>query len=358
MAEITFNQDSSEHSFSTRLKQEINEYFKDKSTKGTAELTKKTDHIFTGLVISYCVAMLSPFILGSGIVGTIVMYLGFLSMGIFITLAGFNIMHDAAHGSYSDDTQLNKKLTYKSSDILGASSYFWDKKHNFIHHTYTNILGKDHDISKNPMFRFAPTHPWFWFHRFQHYYCWIGYMLMTLYWFYYDDFVVYFRQRIGDHKFVMKKEDKKLFWKGKLTNIGIFIVIPVILLGWDAVWGLLLLHAVVGLSLAIVFQLAHVVEGVSFFEKDDTLEDWHVHEVLTTADFATDSKLLSYLLGGLNFQVEHHLFRRVSHVHYPAVQKIVKKVCEEFGIKYTSFPTFGAAIVSHYRHLKKLGRAA
>lgn len=80
-----------------------------------------------------------------------------------------------------------------------------------------------------------------------------------------------------------------------------------------------------------------------------------MHQVMTTADFATDSKVLTWLLGGLNFQTIHHLFPRISHIHYPEIQPIIKKVCDAHQVRYNEFPTFSAALNSHIRFLKFLG---
>ena len=361
MKTIAFKKDKSENSFSTRLTKEYNEYFKDKSVKGTSTLRKKTRIIFIGLLVSYCIALLSNFIVPNVILGTILSFIGFGAVGIYVALVGFNIMHDASHGSYSDDTEKNRKLAEIAASYMGGNRLFWHYKHDIVHHTYTNIVGVDHDISKSPMFRFAPSHPLKWFHKYQHIYCWPLYGLMTLYWFYFDDFVTYKNKKIGDYEFTINKEEKKLFWKGKLINISVFLLIPILLLGWQGLIGFLILNIVTSLSLSLVFQMAHVVEGVSFYaipKEGEELDIWHIHQVQTTANFAENNKFLTKWLGGLNRQRVHHIWRNISHEHYPPLSTKVQKVCNEMNIKYISFPTFGAAIASHYRHLKALGQAA
>ena len=85
--------------------------------------------------------------------------------------------------------------------------------------------------------------------------------------------------------------------------------------------------------------------------------DWAVHQVQTTVDFARRSRVLSWFLGGLNFQVEHHLFSKICHIHYPALSKVVEETCREFGIVYASHKTFWSALASHARWVTLMGRA-
>lgn len=347
MEAITFKKDASEGSFSKRLKQEVNEYFKGKDKKGTKNLYTKTIVILIALVAAYS---------GALITGNLLL---FAITGGLIALVGFNIMHDASHGSYSNNKKLNAILAFVGADLMGGSSKFWDQKHNILHHSFTNIVGGDHDISKSPMFRFAPSHEKKWYHKYQAIYCWFLYMWMTIYWFYYDDFVVYRNKKVGEQSFKMTNNEKLTFGIGKGIHILLFLALPIFLWGWWALLGIFCMHAVAGVFLAIVFQMAHVVEGVQFFPRDgNELDEWYLHEVQTTADFASNSKLWTLLLGGLNYQIEHHLFRDVSHIHYPAISKIVQRVCREMNVKYVTFPTFGSAIASHVRHLWKLGHVA
>jgi linoleoyl-CoA desaturase len=122
----------------------------------------------------------------------------------------------------------------------------------------------------------------------------------------------------------------------------------------------LCIHLVLGFTLSIVFQLAHTVEGNTFPKPDKDTgnieNEWAIHQVETTANFAPKSKFAAWYQGGLNFQIEHHLFSNISHIHYPAISKIVEKTCREFGISYVSFPTVWSAVVGHYRFLKDMGK--
>ena len=351
---VKWKSDDSPGSFSTVLKKEVSVYFEQtgKSKKGTPILYLKTFVIFLLLGISYWYALYSGSILMFGVVG------------LFVALVGFNVMHDASHGSYCDASilgvKVNSILRFLGADVMGGAGAFWHQKHDIVHHTWTNIVGTDNDISRSPMFRFAPSHEWRWYHKYQHIYCWFLYPFLTLGWFYVHDFHTYKSKCIDKYSFKMSKRDKWEFWIGKSVHILLFVVIPIVFMGWKALIGLLLMHMVASLFLALVFQMAHIVKGLAFIpEKQIHIDDlWFVHELNTTANFASKSWLWTLLLGGLNYQVEHHLFREISHVHYPAVSKIVQDVCKRFNVSYHSFPTFSAAIVSHYQHLKQLGQAA
>jgi len=81
-----------------------------------------------------------------------------------------------------------------------------------------------------------------------------------------------------------------------------------------------------------------------------------VHQVQTTVDFARDNRVLGWFVGGLNFQIEHHLFHKICHIHYPALSKVIEQACQEFGIRYSVNRTFFSAVASHYHWLTKMGR--
>ena len=120
------------------------------------------------------------------------------------------------------------------------------------------------------------------------------------------------------------------------------------------------IHLVLGFTLSIVFQLAHTVEGNTFpaphKETGNIENEWAIHQVETTANFAPRNKLAAWYQGGLNFQIEHHLFSNICHIHYPAISKIVEETCHELGISYVSYPTVRSAISGHYRFLREMGK--
>ncbi len=282
-------------------------------------------------------------------------------LGGVLACIGFNIMHDAAHGSYSNNKTLNEIMAL-TLNLMGGSEYLWKVKHNIVHHTYTNITGEDEDIDKIPILRFSPEQKRYWYHRYQHVYAPVLYLFGSLSWILFNDYQKYFTRKIESTKIPpMKWHEKLIFWSSKVVNIGIFLVIPAMVFGWvPAIVGLLVMHGTMGLTLSFVFQMAHCVEDTRFPMPDpqsNKIEnEWALHQVATTANFAMKSKCISWLVGGLNFQIEHHLFPRISHVHYPALSPIVQKACAEFNVPYVAYPTFGKAVVSHLRHLRNMGR--
>jgi len=284
-----------------------------------------------------------------------------LLMGGLTAAIGFNVMHDGGHGSFSKSKFWNDIAAY-SVNGLGASMIMWMNKHNIIHHTYTNIDGVDDDIEVKPLLRMCPTQKKYWMHRFQHIYVWFLYCLLLLVWVFLNDFQKYFRKRVGN--IPIKKFSRTqhfTFWIAKLFYYSTMIVLPIIMVGWQN-WlvGFLAIVLFAGFVLSVVFQLAHTVEETHFpipTDNNDIENEWAIHQVQTTANFATNNKVICWLVGGLNFQIEHHLFPKISHVHYPAISKIIKKTCEEFNIQYIEFKHMRDALVSHTNHLKRMGVA-
>jgi len=283
-------------------------------------------------------------------------------LGLLIAAIGFNVMHDGSHGSFSGKKYSNKLAAYTMS-MLGASHYFWNIKHNLIHHTFTNVDGIDDDIEVGKLMRFAPTQEKFKAHRFQHIY-FIGlYMLMYAYWVFGSDYKKYFKKRIGD--FPLNDMTPKVhlrFWMVKVWHALVFCALPIYLFGfWPWLLGFLVMNIVAGFMLSIVFQLAHTVEHTHFPLPDaDTnkfADEFAEHQIKTTANFGTKNKIVSWYVGGLNFQIEHHLFPKISHTHYPAISEVVKKVCEEYKLKYIEYTTVASAVKAHVNFLKEMGRA-
>ncbi|MEZ5045942.1 MAG: acyl-CoA desaturase [Chitinophagaceae bacterium] len=284
------------------------------------------------------------------------------AIGFVQSTIGFNVMHDAAHGSYSDNTKLNNIIAFLGGDLMGGSTFMWKIKHNILHHTYTNIDGLDDDITKYPMFRLSPHQHKLWFHKYQHIYSLVLYFFTTINWILFDDYFKVATKKIQSMEIrTMKTSDHIIFWLGKLLNLGFFLILPIVVLGWQkALLGFFIMHGVLGITLAIVFQMAHSVEETEFPAPNDQnkiTNEWALHQVNTTANFAMNNKVISWLVGGLNYQVEHHLFPKISHIHYPEISKIVRQTCEDLNITYHAFPTFRNAIASHFHYLKRLGSA-
>jgi linoleoyl-CoA desaturase len=286
-------------------------------------------------------------------------------MGLGLAAIGFNIQHDGGHKSYSRYTWVNKVMAL-TLDLMGGSSYLWDWKHNSIHHTYTNITGQDDDIDLGWLARLTPHQKHFWFHRLQGIYLWVLYGFLAIKWHFVDDFYQIAVGRIAGKKIPRPKGwDLVIFITGKALFFSMAFVIPMLL---HPVWAVLSVYAIAafvsGIVLSVVFQLAHCVEGAEFPMPVDMpppqhprMETgWAVHQVQTTVDFSRGNPVISWFVGGLNYQIEHHLFPKICHVHYPNLSKLVEEVCHEFGIKYAAHRSIFSAIASHYRWLVVMGR--
>ena len=285
-------------------------------------------------------------------------------VGLATAAVGFNIQHDGGHKAYSNHKWVNKIMGL-SIELIGGSSYLWDWKHNSIHHTYTNINGHDDDINIGFLGRLSPEQPRRPFHRFQGIYLWFLYGFLTMKWHFFDDFYNVAIGRIGEHKVPRPRgKDLLVFIGGKILFFTLALGIPMMLHPW---WKVLLVLALVefvcGVVLSVVFQLAHCVEEASFpvpvTGSDGGLRienEWAVHEVQTTVDFARGNPVIRWFVGGLNFQVEHHLFSKICHINYAALAKVVEETCRDFGVRYTAQPSFLSALRSHYRFLTAMGR--
>ncbi len=356
MTKATF--DNRNNDFFLSLKKDVDQYFEKNhlAKTGNWRLFSKTVILLTTAVVLYIFLIKFNY---SWWMGT----LACMAFGFNLACIGFCIMHDANHGSYSSSPIINKIFGF-TINLLGASGFFWRQKHNILHHTYTNIDGLDDDIAKSPIIRQCESQKWVPMHKIQHLYLIPIYSLSTLFWIFNMDFVKYFTGKIyTTDAWKMDTREKAIFWITKTWYLTIYIILPIIYCGflpWLA--GFFITNATLGLVLSFVFQLAHVVETTEFehVDLDETkhLETaWAQHQIKTTSNFSMNSKLVSWFLGGLNFQVEHHLFPKVSHIHYPAISKIVMQKCKEFNIQYNKYDTMVEAIGSHLRFMKLLGKA-
>jgi len=285
------------------------------------------------------------------------------SLGLAVAGIGFNIQHDGGHGSYSAKPWVNR-VTAMALDLVGGSSYMWRFKHNLLHHHYTNVDGLDDDLEAGPFLRLAPEKPRYWFHRFQHLYMWPLYLFLPIKWQWYDDFHTLAVGRIGGQS-VPRPRGWALvgLFAFKALFFGWALVLPLVLYPTGVVLAVYAFVCLVsGITLATVFQLAHCVEEAEFEDRPGPggrlPRPWAEHQLATTVDFSPRNPLLSWYLGGLNFQVEHHLFPKISHVHYPAIERIVRQVCAEFGVRHRSHARLASALASHVRHMRKMGLAA
>jgi linoleoyl-CoA desaturase len=343
-------------SFHTELKSRINAYFEEagKSQTGNSGLFLKALILTTTFVLVYLHLV---FFTPSAILGVLECVL----LGAIGAAIGFNVMHDGAHGSFSKSKWLNQFAAF-TLNVLGGNSFMWNMKHNLIHHMYTNVDGVDDDLDVQPWMRMSSTQPRRKLHRFQHLYFWFLYALLYIAWIFFMDYQKYFKGKIGAMPIKkMTATDQSVFWGFKVIHLLLFMALPIYAVGFVS-WlvGFVVFAAVAGFTLSLVFQLAHTVEHAAFPMPDEItnkLEDeWAIHQIKTTANFATHNKVISWLVGGLNFQVEHHLFPKISHVHYPAISKIIKQMCEEFDITYNEYPKMRYAVASHVSYLREMGR--
>jgi len=345
--------------FTMEVKQKVNAYFEDNqlSKHANAAMVTKTIVILSSFWGSYALIM-------SGIFPLWVMWLLSFIMGLSMAGIGFSISHDALHGAYSSNKTINTVLGF-TFDMLGANGYIWKITHNIIHHTYTNIHGHDGDLDIAGIVRLSPHSKHLAINRIQHILAFFVYSLATIFWVIAKDFIQFSLRRLVSYE--NKKHPIKewiILFITKIIYFSYIIVAPLYFLDITFLqWliGFLTLHLTAGLILGVIFQLAHVVEETEHPMPNDemTIENhWLVHEMLTTSNFARKNKVLSWYIGGLNYQIEHHLFPCICSIHYPEISHIVEETANKYGIPYKQHGTFTEAVVSHYRTLKKFGRPA
>lgn len=342
------------------LRKRVDEYFK------VNNIPKHGDNgMYLKVLVTFSMYFIPYFIFLSGTVTSSLALLALaVLMGVGMACIGLAVMHDANHSSFSKSHKVNKIMSY-SLNLIGGHSLNWKIQHNDLHHTYTNIEGHDEDISPRGILRFSPHSPHRGIHKYQFIYAWFLYGLMTLTWVLRKDFV-----RLKEYeKMGLLKARKESYSKqlgilvlSKILYLLYMIVIPVLVTDYSfgmIISGFLLIHFTGGLLLGMIFQPAHVVLDTKFPLPDESgnmENDWAVHQLYTTANFCPDNKIFSWFVGGLNYQVEHHLFPGISHQHYRSISQIVKSTAEEFNIPYNSNKTFSGALASHTKMLYNLGR--
>jgi linoleoyl-CoA desaturase len=339
------------------LKKRVQAYFDERGIKstGTSSLFSKAIILVSAFVFVYIHLVFYTPVWYFAVMECIV-------LGGLIAAIGFNVMHDGSHGSFSTNKWINR-IAASSISMLGANHFMWNMKHNMIHHSFTNIDGVDDDIEVGILMRMAPTQKRYWAHKFQYIYFWFLYMLLYIFWLFFTDYKKYFSQKIGSVPLKkMTAADHIEFWTVKIYHAAVFILVPVLVVGWvNWIVGFLIMSMFAGFVLSIVFQLAHTVEHTEFpvadIETHKMPDEFAAHQIKTTANFANNNKLVSWLVGGLNFQIEHHLFPKISHVHYPAISAIVRNVCSEYQLNYIEYPTMRRAVAAHVRFLREMGRA-
>lgn len=345
--------------FNEILRKRVKEYFSSKNLSHHANTSMILKSIF--MFLFYLAPYL--FMLTGLITNPWLIYLMWIWMGVGMAGIGLSVMHDANHGAYSKNKWINNFLG-SSLNFIGGNSTVWKLQHNVLHHTYTNIDGMDEDITTIGLLRFTPHKKRYPIHRFQHIYAWFFYGIMTLYWISTKEFTQLIRYRkMGLTNRQGKFENlmtELIIWK--IIYYIYTLVLPLILLPvswWAILIGFFSMHFVCGVILGSVFQSAHVMPDVNFplADEEGNMENhWAVHQLLTTTNFSPKSRIFSWFIGGLNFQIEHHLFPNICHVHYKKLSAIVKKTAEEFHLPYYTKKNFLVAILNHIRMLRNLGR--
>lgn len=346
-----------EQSFGRSVRQRVNTSFKEAgiTTKADGRLWPKTIIMLALFFAPLVVLLLVPMSAWAALPLV-------LLMGVGMAGIGMGVMHDGLHGASSTRTWVNDLLG-GTMYLLGSDAFTWKVQHNGSHHTHTNVDGVDQDIDPPDLLRFSDHAPLWRVHRFQHVYAFFFYGLLTIVKLG-NDFISLTRiahsgdTRYKGHNYVV---DLLVMVLVKAAHIFLFIGLPLLLTDftwWQVLLGFALMHFTCSVILGTVFQLAHLVEGAQQPLADNSgviHNDWAVHELLTTANFAPHNRVLTWYTGGLNFQVEHHLFPNISHFHYPRIAAIVQRTAQEHGIPYNVKPTLWAALGSHVRRLRELG---
>ncbi len=347
--------------FYDTIKERVRQYFE---VTGLSPNADRKMVVKSVAMLALYVVPLVAIMLGIGRIGLPLFYLSWVLVGLGIVGVGTCVMHDSNHSAYSRRKNVNR-IMGGIIDFMGAYSVNWRIQHNILHHTYTNISGLDDDIDSGILLRMSPNQPHLRFHRWQHIYCWPLYAVMNVYWVLAKDFKQAFQ---FDKEGLLRKEKKTLgralveISVLRIFYFGYTIALPILVSGvawYHCIAGFFIAQVIAGFSLACIFQPAHVMETSDYSAPSDSrkMENaWAVHQVLNTADFAPRNRFLTWFIGGLNRQIEHHLFPQICHVHYPALASIVAETTREYGLPYHVYPSFRKALSAHYTMLKMLGR--
>lgn len=271
-------------------------------------------------------------------------------------------IHDASHFSVSHNPLIWKILGYTHDFVNGASFLVWNYQHVIGHHSYTNIVGADPDISvtKRDFRRILNFQPFYWLYKYQHFYAPMLYCFLAAKTRVQDVVIVYFTKMNGNIPVnPLTFEQHLIFWSGKIFYFLHRLILP-FYLGFplmNVIIMMILSDCVISYWLGFTFQANHVVEDVELPIKSIDMDtDWAVMQVSATLDYGIKSPLTRFAVGSLNFQTVHHLFPNILQHHYPLIQDIVQNTCEENGIKYNAKDNLADAVTAHLQHLKNLGQ--
>ena len=351
------SEDKQQKKFASEVRKNVDEYFKANgiSEKGNFTIVTQT----VSMLILYIVPFVLFFIIPINDLLAIVLC---VIMGIGMAGIGMSTMHDAVHQSYASKDWVNK-LFGGTLYLIGSNVFNWKIQHNLLHHTYTNIDGYDQDIESKGPLRLSENAPLHKIHKYQYIHAFFFYGFMTLLKIVSDftQLIVYNKKGITRRQNFNPTFEYLRMVIVKILYLFVVIGLPILFTSYNwlqVLLGFFVMHWTAGIILSTIFQMAHLVEGADepIPNADGIINnEWAVHQLNTTSDFARDNQLLNWYVGGLNFQIEHHLFPNISHVHYQKIAPIVERTAKEYGYNYNLKPTFADALKSHIRRLKALG---
>lgn len=352
------NQNKEDTQFLSVLRSRVDAYFEEAkhSKKYNSSMLLKTAILLSAYVLPFLVYLFTNPTWPLSITLWIVMAIG-------ISGIGMSIMHDANHGAYSSNRLINTLLGW-TINLAGAFAFNWKIQHNILHHTYTNITNYDDDIDDKAILKLSPHTKKRWYHRYQHIYAFFFYAIMTIYWAILKDFLQLIRYTREGHNSSSTIENIAIWMRLialKAIYFFIILAVPTLYFGISFQKTLvcfLLMQVITGLLLTLVFQLAHTIEGTAHPIPTENLvieNNWAIHQMHTTTNFTIENRLISWYIGGLNYQIEHHLFPNICHVHYPAIAPIVKETAAEFHIPYLNYERLSEALRAHVHALKRFG---
>ncbi|MBE9215657.1 acyl-CoA desaturase [Plectonema cf. radiosum LEGE 06105] len=343
--------------FRKELNKRVDAYFQSENikTRDNFAMYFKSAIILGWVAFSWIFTLFSPNIIWMKILGCIMLGMGFAGVG-------FSVGHDANHGGYSSKKWVNSTFGLTYDFIIGLSSYLWRCRHNLLHHTYTNIIGHDVEIDGDGLVRMSPAREHKWYHQYQHLVINFVYAIIPFYWSIADVYLILFKRKYHEYNIPKPSPLQLMILIGaKFVWLGLYVGIP-FALGYSPIQiiiGLCIVNMLYGVLICNVFMLAHVLEPAEFIEPNslgNVIDDeWAIFQVKTTVDFAPKNRFLNWYLGGLNYQVVHHLFPQICHIHYPQIAPILAQVCQEYDVKYNVYPTFTKALVANYSWLKLMG---
>ncbi len=344
--------------FFKTLNKNVNNYFKENNIKKTGNWK-----LYTKAIVMFALFMVPVIVLLTVDMPNWARILLTIITGIGMAGVGMNVMHDANHESFSSKKWVNK-LMGSSIYILSGNVYNWKVQHNVLHHTYTNIHGMDEDIDAGRIIRFSKHAKWMKIHKFQKFYSIFLYGLLTINWAITTDFKQmhqYLKKKLSYGKFPNPKKEWSILIITKILYYSFWIVLPIAVMDikwWQVLIGFFVMHYTAGMILSVIFQLAHVVPKTEMPLPDENGQmkhTWAIHQLYTTSNFAIDNRLVNFYTGGLNHQVEHHIFPHISHIHYKNISKIVRDTAKEFNLPYNEYKTMMGAFAEHFKQLSYLG---